>query len=234
MKQEDIAFEDALSDDWRRDLDVAEVSIGNRPMRYLAIVVAVLVLAVAARIVFLGLQTAHIMPPAPNGMSRRKMKRRRRAASSMTARAMCLRTTKRHFRALLDVQDVFGERGPGIQHACRRSRMFWHSSRSDVWSLVTAAEKNDFASPVVLADTIESKSAGESAGAESCRRHAQERFRADLSERPRFFVGRGIYRPRYGGRPCEGPGLEKSGCHRENRDSRLSTTSFCAARRASP
>ena len=36
----DIAFEDALSDDWQRDLDVAEVAIGNQSMRYFAIVVA--------------------------------------------------------------------------------------------------------------------------------------------------------------------------------------------------
>ena len=54
-RDRDIAFEDALSDDWRRDLDVAEVSIGGQPMRYLAIAIAVAVLAIAGRIVFLGL-----------------------------------------------------------------------------------------------------------------------------------------------------------------------------------
>ena len=55
----DIAFEDALSDDWRRDLDVAEVTIGDRPMRYLAIAVGILVLAVAGRIIFLAANHAY-------------------------------------------------------------------------------------------------------------------------------------------------------------------------------
>ena len=36
---DNLAFEDALNDDWNRDLDVVEVPIGNKPLLYLGIII---------------------------------------------------------------------------------------------------------------------------------------------------------------------------------------------------
>ena len=152
MKQEDIAFEDALSDDWRRDLDVAEVAIGNRPMRYLAVVVAVLVLAVAARIVFLAANSAYYAAraernvaqenetPAPRGMI-------------YDREGDVLADDKAAFSVLLDVRTFLANEDQESS-TLAVIRNVLNIPPDLVWSQVTAAEKNDFASPVVLADTI--------------------------------------------------------------------------------
>ena len=63
-RDNDIAFEDALSDDWRRDLDIAEVPIGNQPMRYFAVAAAIAVLLVAGRIIFLNFNNTYYMSRA--------------------------------------------------------------------------------------------------------------------------------------------------------------------------
>jgi penicillin-binding protein 2 len=52
-KDNDLAFEDALSDDWNRDIKVAEVPVGNRPLLALGIGVLAIALAIAAQIVIL-------------------------------------------------------------------------------------------------------------------------------------------------------------------------------------
>src|ERR1700722_14916051 len=49
----ELAFEDSLSDDWSRDIKVAEAAIGNRPMRYLIITILGVALAIAGQIICL-------------------------------------------------------------------------------------------------------------------------------------------------------------------------------------
>ena len=149
----DIAFEDSLSDDWQRDLDVAEVSIGNRPMLYLGIAVAVMVAAIGARVIFLGSEGRVLRRFALNGMSLRRTKRRPRVALSMTAKGMFLRTTKPRFQPSLTFRH-FSETRTRNRARSPRSRTFSVFLRDATWSLIAAAQKNDFASPVVLADGL--------------------------------------------------------------------------------
>ncbi len=54
-KDNDLAFEDALSDDWNRDIKVAEVPVGNRPLLALGIGVLAIALAIAGQIVILNM-----------------------------------------------------------------------------------------------------------------------------------------------------------------------------------
>jgi penicillin-binding protein 2 len=152
MKKEDIAFEDALSDDWRRDLDIAEVTIGNRPMRYLAVAVACMVLGIAARVVFLGFHNAYYAvraernvaqeneTPAPRGIIYDKegdvLADNKAAFSALLDVKAFLTDADQESSTLATIQNVLGIPPP------------------EVWSQVAAAQKNDFASPVVLADDI--------------------------------------------------------------------------------
>src|SRR5258708_2075122 len=58
-KEKNIAFEDALQDDWSRDLDVVEVPIGNRPLFYVGIGAAFLAAIVFGRVFYLGVVQAN-------------------------------------------------------------------------------------------------------------------------------------------------------------------------------
>src|SRR5579864_7880192 len=49
----ELAFEDSLSDDWSRDIKVAEVPIGNRPLLYLGVAVFAVALAIAGQVLYL-------------------------------------------------------------------------------------------------------------------------------------------------------------------------------------
>jgi penicillin-binding protein 2 len=52
-KNDELAFEDALSDDWNHDIKVAEVPVGNRPLLALGGAVLIIALALGAQIIIL-------------------------------------------------------------------------------------------------------------------------------------------------------------------------------------
>jgi penicillin-binding protein 2 len=152
-RDKDIAFEDALSDDWRRDLDVAEVSIGNQPMRYLALAIAILVLVIAGRIVFLGFHYGYYAvraeqnvlqeneTPAPRGII-------------YDHEGDVLADNKAAFSAVLNVR-AFLEDQDQESGTLAAIQSVLGVAPSAVWSLVLDAKNNDFATPVVLADNLD-------------------------------------------------------------------------------
>jgi penicillin-binding protein 2 len=154
MKRQDdyIAFEDALSDDWRRDIDIAEVPIGNRPMFYLGVAVFLIVGIIASRIIFLGMDHAYYdaraarnagqtnMTPAPRGVF---YDREGDALVQNTA----------SFAALLNVPTFLRNENEQSSTLAAIGTILGISA-PDVWSMVAAAGKNDFASPVVLVDGL--------------------------------------------------------------------------------
>ena len=148
----DIAFEDALSDDWRRDLDVAEVSIGSQPMRYLAIAIAIVVLAIAGRIVFLGFNYSYYTVRAARNVAQEDQTPAPRGAIYDREGDM-LADNKASFSALLDVR-TFLENEDQQSSTLAAIQNVLNVPAADVWSLVGTAQKNDFVSPVVLADNL--------------------------------------------------------------------------------
>jgi penicillin-binding protein 2 len=150
---EDIAFEDALSDDWRRDLDVAEVSIGNRPMRYLAIVVGMMVLMIAGRIIFLGFNHTYYAARAERNVAQENETPAPRGII-YDQEGDVLADNKAAFSALLDVR-TFLENEDQQSATLSAIQNVLGISPDDAWSLVSAAKDNDFASPVVLADGLD-------------------------------------------------------------------------------
>ncbi|HTY39701.1 MAG TPA: penicillin-binding protein 2 [Candidatus Paceibacterota bacterium] len=80
-KKTDIIFEESLSDDWSRDLDVVEVPLDDRPLFYVGLAVVGVVVAVVARLVFLNVANGDFyarraaanllqeqLTPAPRGL----------------------------------------------------------------------------------------------------------------------------------------------------------------------
>ena len=53
MKKREIVFEESLSDEWSKDLDVIEVPLDERPFWYLGVAILLVALAVVGRIAFL-------------------------------------------------------------------------------------------------------------------------------------------------------------------------------------
>ena len=52
-KDTGAGFEDSLSDDWSRDIKIAEVPIGNQPLRYLGLGILIVALAVIGQVAYL-------------------------------------------------------------------------------------------------------------------------------------------------------------------------------------
>jgi penicillin-binding protein 2 len=150
--EKEIAFEDALSDDWQRDLDVAEVAIGNQPMRYFAIAVAAIVLGVAVRIIFLASNSSYYATRAERNVAQENETPAPRGLI-YDHEGDVLADNKAAFSALLDVR-AFLANGDQESSTLAAAENVLGVSPGEVWSLVTAAEKNDFASPVVLADGV--------------------------------------------------------------------------------
>ncbi len=151
-RKHDIAFEETLSDDWERDLDVAEVPIDGRPMRFSAIAVAVAILLVAGRIVFLNLDHSYYVAraqwnvaqenetPAPRGIIYDK-------------EGDILADNEPSFSADLNVQ-AFLENKDQQPGTLAEIQNILGVSSDTVWTMIGNAQKNDFASPVVLANNI--------------------------------------------------------------------------------
>lgn len=151
-RDHDIAFEDALSDDWRSDLDVAEVSIGNRPMRYLALVVAAVVLLTAGKIIFLGLDHAYYAARAERNVAQENETAAPRGII-YDSEGDVLADNEAAFSAQLNVQ-TFLENENQQSSTLAAIQSILGISADAVWSLVTAAKNSDFAAPVVLADNL--------------------------------------------------------------------------------
>ena len=151
-RDNDIAFEDSLSDDWQRDLDVAEVSIGNRPMLYLGITVAVMIAAIGARVIFLGSANAYYEiraernvaqaneTPAPRGLI-------------YDSNGDVLADNKATFSALLDVRTFLGNEDQESSTLATIQNILGVSPDAAL-ALVATAQKSDFATPIVLADSL--------------------------------------------------------------------------------
>jgi penicillin-binding protein 2 len=149
----DVAFEDALHDDWSRDADLLEVPIGRRPLVYVGMVVAVLAFAIAGRVIFLNAMdggydracaaanaAASSATPAPRGLIYDRegnvLAENQAAFAALLDTRTFLRDTSDQSGTLAAVQDILG------------------IPPDAVWSLAGEASKEDFAVPIVLSENV--------------------------------------------------------------------------------
>lgn len=148
----DIAFEDSLSDDWRRDLDVAEVSIGNRPMLYLGIAVAAMTVVIGARIAFLGSENAYYDVRAERNVAQVNETSAPRGLIYDSGGDL-LADNKAEYSAVLNVPMFLENEGEQSSTLAAIENVLGISPDA-AWAQITAAQKNDFITPVVLTNGL--------------------------------------------------------------------------------
>lgn len=150
---DDPAFEDSLNDDWSHDLDTVEVPIGNRPLWYLGIAVLVIVVSVAARVVYLNWAngayysaravdnlTQYEETPAPRGVI-------------YDREGDVLAESKAAFAAILDAQEFI--QNPSLQSSTvNAAESVLGISPDDLAAQIEQASADDFATPIVLAENL--------------------------------------------------------------------------------
>lgn len=152
-RKKDLVFEDALGDDWARDLDIVEVPLGDRPLVYLGIVVVLVGAVLFGQIVLLGIgQSAFYAKralanlghykriPAPRGIITDRFGKV--LADNLSASA-----------AFLDVKDFL--RDAAVQaETLAAIQSVLHISNDEVWQMIGNRDPEQSADPVVLSNEL--------------------------------------------------------------------------------
>jgi penicillin-binding protein 2 len=150
---DDPAFEDSLSHDWSRDLTIAEVSIGNRPLFYLGVAIFCVVFAVAVRIVYLNwADGAYYRARAEDNMAQyQKTPAPRGAIYDREGRVLAESTAA--FAAVLNTREFV--RNDALRaDTVSALQSILNISPDDLATLVNRASAADFATPVVLNENL--------------------------------------------------------------------------------
>jgi penicillin-binding protein 2 len=151
-RDDDMAFEDAIEDDWSKDLDIAEVSIGNKPMVVLGAVIFLIACAIFGRVIFLNLSGAYYEARAENNVAQ--------ADETSAPRGIiydregnALAENKAAFAAVLDAR-TFLQNENDESSTLATTQSILGISPDDVMALVASSSAQDFATPVVLAENL--------------------------------------------------------------------------------
>ncbi len=152
-QSEDPAFEDSLSHDWSRDLTIAEVSIGNRPLLYLGIAIFCVLFTVAVRIVYLNWSDgAYYQARAVENMAQYKETPAPRG-TIYDRQGNILAESKAAFAAVLNTREFIKNESLRAD-TIRTAQDILNITPDDLAALVNQAGAQDFATPVVLAENL--------------------------------------------------------------------------------
>jgi len=151
-KDNDLAFEDSLNDDWNRDLNTVEVPIGNRPLWYLGIFIFAAVLAVGTRVAYLNFSNAYYNARAKDNASAYQ--------ETPTPRGIIydregdvLAENQASFSAVLDAHAFVTD--PALTTSTEQiAQSIFSIDPSDLENLVGQASAQNFATPIVLANEL--------------------------------------------------------------------------------
>jgi penicillin-binding protein 2 len=152
-RSRDVAFEDALHDDWSRDAEVVEVPIGNSPLFYLSILITVIAAAVAFKVIYLNFSNGSYyaaraaanagiseLTPAPRGLI-------------YDREGNVLAENQAAFAAILDPQSFLKNQNEQSSTLSAIQNIFGIVP-DDVWTLVSHASVDEYATPIVLSENI--------------------------------------------------------------------------------
>ncbi len=153
-RKDEIVFEDSLNDDWDRDLDIAEVPIGNRPLLYLGIALAAAACAVFARVATLNAHNGYYAARAEDNVAEYQASPAPRGivydrqgnilADNTTAFAAILNAREYIASAsLASTTDALLQDALGI-------------APDEVHQAIASSSANDFAAPIVLNENLTS------------------------------------------------------------------------------
>jgi len=146
-------FEDSLSDDWSRDLDVAEVPIGNGPFWYLGLTAFCLALVIAARITYLDLANGAYYSARANDNVAQYSETPAPRGTIYDREGNVLAESKAAFAAVLDTR-AFVNNDSLREDTARIAESVLGIAPNDLTDLVNSAAAQDFATPVVLDEIL--------------------------------------------------------------------------------
>jgi penicillin-binding protein 2 len=153
IRDDEVAFEDSLNDDWSHDLDVAEVPLGDRPLRYLGAAILCVVVAVALRIIYLNWASgAYYAARAADNVEQYQTAPAPRGAI-YDREGDALAESKTAFVAVLDAREFINNeslRADTVQAA----QNILGIAPDELAALVNQAGQEDFATPIVLAENV--------------------------------------------------------------------------------
>lgn len=152
-REKDIAFEESLGDDWRKDLDIIEVPLGNKPLLYLGALIFLAGLIFVARIFYLDFYLGQFYVaraeanvnqyqqiPAPRGLI-------------FDRNGAVLAENEASFAAFLDVKEFL--RNDSVRDKTLAAiENILGISAEDVLGQVAAETNQELASPIVLNDDL--------------------------------------------------------------------------------
>ncbi len=151
-KLKDNAFEESLSEEWTRDLDVIEVPLGNKSLAWLGIAISFMGLIVVSRIALLNLNgqfysarsEANLIErervPAPRGL--------------ITDRnGVVLAENSAIFTAVLDVKEFLRHKETQ-EETLKQLEDTLHIDRAALWNSIEGANESEFLSPIVLSENL--------------------------------------------------------------------------------
>src|SRR3989344_8749795 len=152
-KLKDIAFEESLSEDWTRDLDVVEVPLGNKSLLYLWVAILFVGVVFALRLTELGVfkgslyrvradanATQRDRIPAPRGL--------------ITDRnGVTLAENIAVFTAVLDAKEFLRQK-EAQEETLKALEEVLRINKSELWQSVRIASESEFFEPIVLSENL--------------------------------------------------------------------------------
>jgi penicillin-binding protein 2 len=152
--ENEIAFEDSISDDWSRDIKVAEVPIGNRPLLYLGIAVLAVVVVIASHMLYLAVASgAYYEARAADNVADENQTPAPRG-EILDREGNVLAEDRAAFAALLDAH-AYLSASPNLQSSTvAEAQSILGVAPDDFSQLISQASANDFATPIILAENL--------------------------------------------------------------------------------
>ncbi|HVO28896.1 MAG TPA: penicillin-binding transpeptidase domain-containing protein [Candidatus Paceibacterota bacterium] len=151
---DELVFEDSLSDDWSRDIKVAEVPIGNRPLLALGLGVLAVCLVIAGQVLYLNFSAgAYYTARAADNVADESRTPAPRG-EILDKEGDVLAEDKAAFAAVLDAR-AFADGDPALQSSTVAAAENVLGLAPDVFAaMLSQAKAADFSTPVVLAENL--------------------------------------------------------------------------------
>jgi len=152
-KKEELIFEDALGDEWARDIDVVEVPLGERPLFYLGIIAALAGTAILGQIFFLGIGRGawYAKRAEANLGLRTRIPAPRGIVTDRFGKTLALNRSAS--AAVLDVNNFLRDKNAQAE-TLRAIEDVLHISADEVWSAIGDLQNDVAQSDVVLSNEL--------------------------------------------------------------------------------
>ena len=152
-KKEAVAFEETISDDWAKDLEIVEVPLGNQPLFYLGAAIFLVGITVIFRLFYLNFYKGEFYKTRAQANLGQYEKIQAPRGLIYDKSGRVLAENKATFAAILDVEE-FLRRGELQKETLDAILNILYLSPDYVWESVKKKGAEDFATPLVLSEDL--------------------------------------------------------------------------------